>query len=84
MERFSDAGSIPAASIHSSFRKYVIFKHLLSKRVMYRVMRSHDFVTVLHYFVAKPETKHETKNGRETDSLPLFFTIIGNWLLIAV
>ena len=66
-------GSIPAASTISKIRKCFIFKHLLLKRVMYRVMCSHDFVTVSHHFVNKPDTKPETKTAEDLISPAAIF-----------
>lgn len=65
-------GSIPAASTISKIRKCVIFKHLLSKRVMYRVMYSHDFVTISHHFVKKDDTKDDTKTAEDLVSPAAF------------
>ena len=61
---YVSAGSIPAASTKTKVRKYAKISYVRTKRVMYRVMFSHDIVRFSHHFVMKPDTKPDTKEKK--------------------
>lgn len=76
---YVSTGSIPAASTKTKVRKYAKISYVRTKRVMYRVMFSHDIVRFSHHFVNKPDTKPDTKTEKTGQG---FCTLVRKFLCV--